>query len=59
MSRSKRRKPKPSAAFDQGKEVRAIARERLGMVKPGQVIDSPKPARKKKHKPPAGTLPEQ
>jgi hypothetical protein len=37
-------------AFDQSKEVRAIARERVGTVKPGRVL-SPKTARKKpKHK---------
>ena len=47
--------------FDQGKEVRAIARERVGVVKPAQVIPShedKKERRKPKHKPPAGTLPE-
>jgi hypothetical protein len=38
--------------FDQPKEVRAIARERLGTVKPSQAI-LPKTARKKpKHKKP-------
>ena len=38
--------------FDQGKEVRAIARERLGAVKPSQPI-LPKDLRKKpKHKKP-------
>jgi hypothetical protein len=42
----KRRKPK----FDQKKEVRAIARERVGPVKPGRAI-VPKVQRKKpKHK---------
>lgn len=36
--------------FDQKKEVRAIARERVGIVKPGRVI-VPKNLRKKpKHK---------
>jgi hypothetical protein len=51
----KRRKagnpPKGSkAVFDQSKEVRAIARERVGTVKPGRVL-LPKTARKKpKHK---------
>jgi hypothetical protein len=49
-------KAKPGAAvtvaFDQSKEVRAIARERLGNVKPSQAI-VPKAARKKpKHKKP-------
>ncbi len=44
----KRRKPK----FDQKKEVRAIARERVGAVKPGRPI-VPKSQRKKpKHKKP-------
>jgi len=41
--------------FDQGKEVRAIARERVGAVKPGQVIEDKKQRKKPKHKPPAGT----
>ena len=51
----------PPLRFDQGKEVRAIARERVGTVKPAQVIPSredKKAGRKLKHKPPAGTLPE-
>ncbi len=40
--------------FDQKKEVRAIARERVGRVKPTQQI-VPKTQRKKpKHKKPAG-----
>ena len=39
-----------TAVFDQAKEVRAIARERVGKVKPGRVL-LPKTARKKpKHK---------
>ena len=51
-------KAKPGAAetvaFDQAKEVRAIARERLGKVKPSQTI-VPKAERKKpKHKKPPG-----
>ena len=53
---SKRKKSKPASPpsgvlrFDQSKEVRAIARERVGAVKPGQVI-RPKDRRKKpKHK---------
>jgi hypothetical protein len=41
-----RKKPK---AFDARKEVRAIARERVGKVKAGQVI-TPKSERKPKHK---------
>jgi len=44
--------------FDQGKEVRAIARERVGTVKPAQVIEDKKRRTRPKHKPPAGTLPE-
>ena len=55
MKQAKRRKPK---AFDQGKEVRAIARERVGRVKPAQVIPEKKQRAKPKHKPPAGTIPE-
>jgi hypothetical protein len=41
-----RKKPK---SFDARKEVRAIARERVGQVKPGQVI-VPKSARKPKYR---------
>jgi hypothetical protein len=46
-----RKKPKPPGArkFDVRKEVRAIARERVGKVKPGQVI-APKSERRPKHK---------
>jgi hypothetical protein len=68
MKQARRRKPrehkpKTSGRFDQGKEVRAIARERVGPVKPGQVIPAQaakakKRVRKPKHKPPAGILPE-
>ena len=44
------RPPKRPARFDQKKEVRAIARERVGTVKAGRVI-VPKTQRKKpKHK---------
>jgi hypothetical protein len=44
------RKKSPGARkFDARKEVRAIARERVGRVKPGQVI-APKSERKPKHK---------
>ena len=55
MSRRKRVKnPAKSTRFDQANEVRAIARERVGGVKPGRVI-VPKTARKKpKHKKPPG-----
>jgi len=47
----KRRKgPKNPRKFDQANEVRAIARERVGTVKPSQTI-LPKTTRKKpKHK---------
>ena len=52
----KRRKPvsrkKGLPEFDQPREVRAIARERVGRVKPSQVI-VPKKDRKPKHKRPA------
>jgi len=53
----KRRKPTPQrqkarSRFDQENEVRAIARERVGPVKPSQVI-VPKKDRKPKHKTPA------
>ena len=51
MSRRKRVKtPAKSTKFDQANEVRAIARERVGTVKPSQAI-LPKTTRKKpKHK---------
>jgi len=49
----KRRKP-DRTTFDQPKEVRAIARERVGTVKPSKPI-LPESARKKpKHKKPPG-----
>ena len=53
MSRRKRVKtPAKSTKFDQANEVRAIARERVGIVKPSQPI-LPKTTRKKpKHKKP-------
>jgi hypothetical protein len=44
---------KPAARFDQRKEVRAIARERVGRVKPSRPI-VPKKERKPKHKRPPG-----
>jgi hypothetical protein len=48
----KRRKPR----FDQGTEIRAIARERVGAVKPARAI-VPKTQRKKpKHKEPPEAL---
>jgi hypothetical protein len=47
-----RRKKAPTQKFDQANEVRAIARERVGSVKPAQTI-VPKTDRKKpKHKKP-------
>ena len=47
MSRRKRVKnPAKSTKFDQANEVRAIARERVGSVKPSQAI-LPKTTRKK------------
>ena len=46
----RRRKPR----FDQSKEVRALARERIGPVKPSRPVQ-PKTSRKKpKHKKPPG-----
>ena len=39
---------KPSKRFDQGNEVRAIARERIGIIKKTKVI-LPKTQRKTKH----------
>jgi hypothetical protein len=41
--------------FDQGKDVRAIARERVGAVKPAHIIEDKKRRRKPKHKLPAGS----
>jgi hypothetical protein len=52
MNRRKRAKSRAKSVekFDQSKEVRAIARERVGTVKPSQTI-LPKTVRKKpKHK---------
>lgn len=40
--------------FDQKKEVRAIARERVGVVKASQVIQPKKSRKKPKHKKPPG-----
>jgi hypothetical protein len=47
------RKKRSKQAFDQPKEVRAIARERVGPVKSSRVI-VPKSERKAKHKVPPG-----
>jgi len=43
--------PPRKKAFNMKKEVRAIARERVGKVPPAQAIE-PKPRRKPKHKKP-------
>lgn len=40
--------------FDQHKEVRAIARERVGTVKPSQAIQPKADRKRPKHKKPAG-----
>ena len=48
----KRKRP-GKKVFDQEKEVRAIARERVGTVKPSRVI-VPKAQKKPKHKKPPG-----
>jgi hypothetical protein len=56
---SRARKTSPTTLrFDQGKDVRAIARERVGTVKPAQVIKDKKQRKKPKHKLPAGVAPE-
>ena len=46
-----KQKPQPPT-FDQSKEVRAIARERVGTVKPSQAILPKKDRKKPKHKKP-------
>jgi len=43
---NRRKRAKIQEKFDQSKEVRAIARERVGVVKPSQAIQ-PKTGRKK------------
>ena len=48
----KRRKPR----FDQKKEIRAIARERVGTVKPARVIVPKTQRNKPKHKKPPEAL---
>ncbi len=52
MKRRKLAKPPKSAkiVFDQSKEVRAIARERVGIVKPSKPILPKAERRKPKHK---------
>jgi hypothetical protein len=48
------KKRKAGARFDQKREVRAMARERVGKVKPARAIE-PKTRRKKpKHRKPPG-----
>jgi hypothetical protein len=49
----KRRKP----AFNRKKEVRAIARERVGAVKPSRPIQPETRRKKPKHKRPQGQVP--
>ena len=46
------KRAKQAARFDQKREVRAIARERVGPVKPSKVIVPDKQRRKPKHKRP-------
>lgn len=43
---------KKKQVFDQKKEVRKLARERVGTVKPTRVIEPKEQARKPKHKRP-------
>ena len=45
-------KSKSEPSFDQGKEVRAIARERVGPVKAARVLVPKKLRKKPKHKKP-------
>jgi hypothetical protein len=45
-------------SFNQKKDVRAIARERVGTVKPSRAILPPTLRKKPKHKRPAGELEE-
>jgi|GEM_PF-963227 len=52
-SRRKGFNQKPKG-FDQKKDVRAIARERVGPVKPGRPILPPTARKKPKHKRPPG-----
>jgi len=44
--------------FDQKKDVRAIARERVGPVKPSRPIPPPTARKKPKHKRPPGEVEE-
>lgn len=43
-------KPRKTPKFDQEKEVRAIARERVGIVKPARPIPPKQDRKKPKHK---------
>jgi hypothetical protein len=45
---------KRKKTFDQKKEVRAIARERVGPVKPSRPVRTEKARKKPKHKKPPG-----
>jgi hypothetical protein len=49
---TRRKKGSKPEKFDQSKEVRAIARERVGTVKPSLTIDSKTIRKKPKHKKP-------
>jgi hypothetical protein len=49
---TRRKKVASKTKFDQSKEVRAIARERVGTVKPSHAIDSKTVRKKPKHKKP-------
>jgi hypothetical protein len=51
MKQGKRKKPAAKKKFDAKKEVRAIARERVGAVKAGRVIVPKSRREKPKHKP--------
>jgi len=55
-----KRKPSRSSrkGFDQKQDVRAIARERLGPVKPSRAILPPTRRKKPKHKRPPGEMEE-
>ncbi len=53
-ARPAKRLARSTIHFDQGQDVRAIARERVGPVKPAQIIKDKKLRKKPKHKlPPA------
>jgi hypothetical protein len=52
MKQRKRKKPAVKGKFDQKKEVRALARERVGTVKAARVIVPKSRREKPKHKEP-------